>query len=70
MYDQGADGRTLYLAMEYVPGRTLRDLLNERGSLPPREALDIMEGVLGGLGAAHAAGLAHRDVKPENVLLT
>jgi eukaryotic-like serine/threonine-protein kinase len=69
VYDQGADGRTLYLAMEYVPGRTLRDLLNERGSLPPREALDIMEGVLGGLGAAHAAGLAHRDVKPENVLL-
>jgi beta-lactam-binding protein with PASTA domain/predicted Ser/Thr protein kinase len=70
VYDQGADGRTLYLAMEYVPGRTLRDLLNERGSLDPREALDIMEGVLGGLGAAHAAGLAHRDVKPENVLLT
>ncbi len=70
VYDQGADGRTLYLAMEYVPGRTLRDLLNERGSLGPREALDIMEGVLGGLGAAHAAGLAHRDVKPENVLLT
>ncbi|MGH3120520.1 MAG: protein kinase domain-containing protein, partial [Streptosporangiaceae bacterium] len=70
VYDQGADGRTLYLAMEYVPGRTLRDLLNEQGSLRPREALDIMEGVLGGLGAAHAAGLAHRDVKPENVLLT
>jgi beta-lactam-binding protein with PASTA domain len=70
VYDQGADGRTLYLAMEYVPGRTLRDLLNEQGRLGPREALDIMEGVLGGLGAAHAAGLAHRDVKPENVLLT
>ena len=70
VYDQGADGRTLYLAMEYVPGRTLRDLLNEQGSLRPREALDIMEGVLGGLAAAHAAGLAHRDVKPENVLLT
>jgi serine/threonine-protein kinase len=70
VYDQGADGRTLYLAMEYVPGSTLRDLLNERGSLGPRDALDIMEGVLGGLEAAHAAGLAHRDVKPENVLLT
>jgi serine/threonine-protein kinase len=69
VYDQGADGRMLYLAMEYVPGRTLRDLLNERRSLGPREALDIMEGVLGGLGAAHAAGIAHRDVKPENVLL-
>ncbi len=70
VYDQGADGRTLYLAMEYVPGRTLRDLLNERGLLSPREALDIMDGILAGLAAAHAAGIAHRDVKPENVLLT
>ncbi|HEY6274775.1 MAG TPA: PASTA domain-containing protein [Streptosporangiaceae bacterium] len=70
VFDQGADGRTLYLAMEHVPGRTLRDLLNERGMLSPREALDIMEGVLAGLAAAHEAGIAHRDVKPENVLLT
>ena len=70
VYDQGADGRMLYLAMEYVPGRTLRDLLNERGRLSPREALDIIDGVLAGLAAAHAAGLVHRDVKPENVLLT
>jgi eukaryotic-like serine/threonine-protein kinase len=69
VYDQGADGRTLYLAMEYVPGRTLRDLLTERTALRPREALDILEGVLAGLAAAHAAGIAHRDVKPENVLL-
>jgi serine/threonine-protein kinase len=55
--------------MEYVPGRTLRDLLHERTRLRPREALDITEGVLSGLAAAHAAGIAHRDVKPENVLL-
>lgn len=70
VFDQGADGRTLYLAMEHVPGRTLRDLLNERGQLSPREALDIMDGVLAGLAAAHDAGMAHRDVKPENVLIT
>ncbi|HKA98372.1 MAG TPA: PASTA domain-containing protein [Streptosporangiaceae bacterium] len=69
VFDQGADGRTLYLAMEYVPGQTLRGLLNSHGPLSPREALDIMDGVLAGLAAAHDAGIAHRDVKPENVLL-
>jgi serine/threonine-protein kinase len=70
VYDQGSDGRLHYIAMEYVAGRTLRQILNERGRLSPREALDIMTGVLSGLAAAHQAGLAHRDVKPENVLLT
>ncbi len=69
VYDQGSDGRNLYLAMEYVPGRTLRQLLNERGQLSPRESLDIIESVLAGLAAAHQAGIVHRDVKPENVLL-
>jgi eukaryotic-like serine/threonine-protein kinase len=69
VYDQGADGQVLYLAMEHVPGQTLRDLLSSRGRLSPREALDVMAGVLGGLAAAHDAGIAHRDVKPENVLL-
>jgi eukaryotic-like serine/threonine-protein kinase len=69
VYDQGSDGQHLYLAMEYVAGKTLRHLLNERGRLSPREALDITESVLAGLAAAHQAGIVHRDVKPENVLL-
>ncbi|HET7012309.1 MAG TPA: PASTA domain-containing protein [Streptosporangiaceae bacterium] len=70
VYDQGSDNRVHYIAMEYVAGRTLRQLLAERGRLGAREALGIMTGVLTGLAAAHQAGLAHRDVKPENVLLT
>jgi serine/threonine-protein kinase len=70
VYDQGADGPFLYLAMEYVPGRTLKDVLNECGRFSPIDALDIMSGVLDGLAAAHASGIIHRDIKPENVLLT
>ena len=70
VYDQGADGPFLYLAMEYVPGRTLKEMLRDSGRLPPAVALEIMSGVLAGLAAAHASGIVHRDVKPENVLLT
>jgi serine/threonine-protein kinase len=70
VYDQGADGPSLYLAMEYVPGRTLKEMLRDSGRLPPAVALEIMSGVLGGLAAAHASAIVHRDVKPENVLLT
>ena len=70
VFDQGADGRFLYLAMEYVPGRTLKEMLRERGRFAPAAALEIMTGVLDGLAAAHASGIVHRDVKPENVLLT
>ncbi|RKN42282.1 Stk1 family PASTA domain-containing Ser/Thr kinase [Streptomyces hoynatensis] len=67
--DQGTDGPYVYLAMEYVAGCTLRDLLRDRGALQPRAALDIAEPLLAGLAAAHRAGLVHRDIKPENVLI-
>ncbi|WP_405460287.1 Stk1 family PASTA domain-containing Ser/Thr kinase [Streptomyces sp. NBC_00101] len=69
VYDQGAEGAWVYLAMEYVAGCTLRDVLRDRGALQPRAALDILEPVLAALGAAHRAGFVHRDMKPENVLI-
>ncbi|MEE9097867.1 Stk1 family PASTA domain-containing Ser/Thr kinase [Pseudarthrobacter phenanthrenivorans] len=67
--DQGHDGNTAYLVMEYIKGHTLRDLLRDRGALTPRLALALIDPVVEGLGAAHAAGFIHRDVKPENVLI-
>ncbi|OOC54696.1 MULTISPECIES: Stk1 family PASTA domain-containing Ser/Thr kinase [Nocardiopsis] len=70
VFDQGEDQGHVFLAMEYVPGRTLRDLLKAQGRLAPRDALNVMASVLAALGAAHQAGMVHRDVKPENVLIT
>jgi eukaryotic-like serine/threonine-protein kinase len=74
VYDQGVDGSSgedhVYLVMELVDGGTLRDLLAERGgALPVPVALSVLERMLSALAAAHRAGLAHRDVKPENVLI-
>ena len=69
VFDQGQDTDMAYLVMEYLPGITLRDLLQEHRILTTEQTLDIMEAVLGGLAAAHKAGIVHRDLKPENVLL-
>ncbi|WAH97928.1 Stk1 family PASTA domain-containing Ser/Thr kinase [Arthrobacter sp. MMS18-M83] len=67
--DQGQDGHVAYIVMEYIKGHTLRDVLNEKSALPPRLAFALIDPVIEGLAAAHAAGLIHRDVKPENVLI-
>jgi serine/threonine-protein kinase len=69
VFDQGQDDDSAYLVMEYLPGITLRDLLQEHGALTAEQTIDIAEAVLSGLAAAHKAGIVHRDLKPENVLL-
>ncbi|MCT9819889.1 Stk1 family PASTA domain-containing Ser/Thr kinase [Microbacterium sp. W1N] len=69
VFDQGQDGEMAYLVMEYLPGITLRELLREQRRLSVPQTITIMDAVLSGLAAAHRAGIVHRDVKPENVLL-
>lgn len=69
VFDQGEDGEMAYLVMEYLPGITLRELLREQRRLTIPQTITIMHAVLSGLAAAHRAGIVHRDVKPENVLL-
>nr|WP_130505843.1 Stk1 family PASTA domain-containing Ser/Thr kinase [Microterricola gilva] len=69
VFDQGQDSDMAYMVMEYLPGITLRDLLKDYGKLTPEQTIDIVTAVLGGLAAAHKAGIVHRDMKPENVLL-
>ena len=64
IFDQGNDAGAPYLVMEYVSGRTLREVLSEFGSLPANRALQTIEAILGGLAAAHQAGILHRDIKP------
>ena len=62
------DGRS-FLAMELLAGAPLRDVLHNRGALPPEEAVHVALGMLDGLSAAHGVDLVHRDVKPENVFV-
>ena len=69
VFDQGQDGELAYLVMEYLPGITLRELLREQKRLSIPQTISIMDAILSGLAAAHKAGIVHRDVKPENVLL-
>ena len=69
VYDDGRDGGTSFMVMEYVRGRTLRDVVADRGPLPAHEAARIVAQVAAALDAAHEAGVIHCDVKPANVIV-
>ena len=70
VYDFGeATGGTVYLAMEYVNGRTLRDMIQEEGAIDVRRAADLVEQIARGLDAAHRLKIIHRDLKPDNVMV-
>jgi len=71
VYDWGSeDEHTYYMVMEFVAGTDLRDVLVSRGTLEPAQAITILASVCDALSAAHQSGLVHRDVKPENVLIS
>ena len=69
VYDTGSENGTHFIVMEYVDGRTLKDVIRAEAPLYPDRAAEITADVCAALGAAHARGLVHRDVKPANIML-
>jgi serine/threonine-protein kinase len=69
VFDQGRDGEVVFLVMEYVEGRNLRDVLKAAGRLTPGQVMTVLEPIVSAVAAAHRAGIVHRDMKPENVLM-
>ena len=71
VYDTGEDPQGIpYIVMEFVAGRTLRDVVHDEGRLLPQRALELTADICDALQVAHAAGIVHRDIKPANVMLT
>lgn len=69
MYDVGEDDGTYYIIMEYVEGKTLKQLLKKRGTLTLSEAIDIMSQLTDGMAHAHDSYIIHRDLKPQNIMI-
>lgn len=70
MIDAGDVGGVSYIAMEYVDGQTLKELINQSGSIPQEDAVRYTLQILAALGHAHQRGIIHRDVKPQNVMIS
>ena len=70
VHDFGENDDGAWLVMEYVPGLTVAQMIRDRGALPPDEVTDVMTQAARALGAAHSAGVVHRDVKPANIIVT
>ena len=72
IYDWGGteNGDASYIAMEYAPGGTLEDRILEDGALPPYKAVEVASQIAEALGFAHERGVIHRDIKPQNILLS
>lgn len=70
VFDSGSDAGKHFMVLEYVPGQDLKTLIQQRSPLPVSEAVGYAQQLLSGLGAAHAAGMVHRDIKPQNLLIT
>ena len=70
VYDWGKVNNTYYIAMEYVNGRTLADILKQSGTLTPMQVCDVMSEVASALISAHQNGVIHRDIKPGNILVS
>jgi serine/threonine-protein kinase len=69
VFDRGQVGNTYYIAMEYLQGRSLKDVINAMGALDPKLAIHICLQILAAAKFAHAKGIVHRDIKPQNVMI-